>query len=92
LYEKIWWTTIKWIAIYHLTILSFYFIDIHLFSFFGSDEFKFTKGLAVVIIIYELFMLNENVKAQTGGGIVEKLKGVVERARELKNLKDDLLK
>lgn len=83
---------IQWILIYHLTILSFYFIDIHLFSFFGSEDFKFTKGLAVAIIIYELFMLNENVKSQTGAGVVEKFKGVVERAKELKNLKDDLLK
>jgi len=78
--------------LYHLVVISFYPIDTEILSFFGSKNFILTRGLAVIMIAYELFMLNANVISVTGRGIVARLKGLVDKAKELKELKNDILK
>lgn len=91
-YNLIGWKTFGRMILYQVAIISFYPIDVELLTFFGSENHIITRGLAVIMIAYELFMLNANVKSVTGRGIVARLKDVVDKAKEFKDLKNDLLK
>lgn len=74
----------------YLAIIAFiYPTDIHLLSFFGSKNFIVTRGAAVLIIVYELIIINLRVKVLTGETLGHRIMKVVKLAKEVKGIKKD---
>jgi hypothetical protein len=82
-----------WFLIVYLAIIAFiYPTDIHLLSFFGSENFIVTRGAAVIIIVYEVIIINLRFKVLTGETLGSRIMKVVKLAKEVKIIKDDFKK
>jgi hypothetical protein len=72
-----------------MIIAFIYPTDIHLLAFFGSKNFIVTRAAAVLIIVYELIIINLRFKVLTGESLGSRLMKVVNVAKDAKKIKDD---
>ena len=77
------------LLVYLMIIAFIYPTDIHLLAFFGSKNFIVTRAAAVLIIVYELIIINLRFKVLTGESLGSRLMKVVNVARDAKKIKDD---